>query len=63
MDDEERRAAEYRAQARRRHLVMRARALALSGDPAAEADLKRRWAPLAEWLKERRGGPGGADPR
>lgn len=57
--DEEARAAAYRAQLRRRAKVMRARALALSGDPAAEADLKRRWAPLDEWLKERRGGPGG----
>ena len=59
MDDEEARAAAYRAKMARRALVLRARALALSGDPAAEADLRRRWAPLSEWLRDKRGGPAG----
>lgn len=52
--EDEARAAAYRAQERRRPKVMEARALALSGDPAAEASLKARWAALRDWVRDGR---------
>lgn len=59
MTPEEERAAAYQAQGLRRVGVMRQRAQALSGSPTALAALKRRWAPMTDHVRERRGGPGG----
>lgn len=54
--EDEARAAAYRAQAERRPKVMEARALALSGDPAAEARVKAAWAALRDWIRDGRKG-------
>lgn len=57
--EDEARAAAYRAQEKRRGQNLKARALALSGSPAAEADLKARWAALRDWITTGRKEVGG----
>jgi hypothetical protein len=54
MDDEEQRAAAYRAQAVRRAKAIAARQKALAGDPALRLQLAKNWAPLYLYQQERK---------
>lgn len=62
LNDEEARAAAYRAQAGRRIANLNARAAGLGGDRTARAALLSAWEPVRAWLSERRysGAPGAA---
>lgn len=53
-DEEEARAAEYRAQARRRAAAVAARQKALAGDPSARRRLAQNWLPIELWQRENR---------
>ena len=57
-EDETARALLYQENERKRAAAVRERAEALRGDPAAAADLKRRWLPLENFLKETRNNGG-----
>jgi hypothetical protein len=51
---EEERAAQYRAQCAARLQARKDQLAALAGSPTARAALEERWAPLRDWLRERK---------
>lgn len=53
-DDEEQRAAEYRAQLVRRAKFQAARRKALAGSQAARVALAKNWAPIVLWQQEKK---------
>ena len=53
MTEEERRAAEYRAQQARRSIFERQLAARLAAPPGPAAETRARWKPFLDWLHSR----------
>lgn len=56
-DDEEARAAAYRAQAVKREAFEKAQRARLAGDPVARAELAANWQPIVDWNDQLRSIP------